>query len=144
MNQPPQVLLNAIARLHADDIMGQNRSIADMYDIRCTRYKCGPGGDEGSCSRPADEQDALFNSAYDHPQREDTCINCDKRKLIHRDPRTSNEPRIHCGLIASGNQVMKHGKTRNQLGKRHGMLCFEIETAGLMNQLPCLVIRGIL
>ena len=94
-------------------------------------------------SRPADEQDTLFNSAYDHPQHEDTCINCDKRQLIHRDPRTSDEPRIHYGLIASGNQVMKHGKTRDQLGKRHGMLCFEMEAAGLMNQLPCLVIRGI-
>ena len=95
------------------------------------------------CSRPANEQDTLFNPTYDHPQHEDTCINCDKRQLICRDPRTSDEPRIHYGLIASGNQVMKHGKTRDQLGKQHGMLCFEMEAAGLMNQLPCLVIRGI-
>ena len=27
--------------------------------------------------------------------------------------------------------------------EKHGMLCFEMEAAGLMNQLPCLVIRGI-
>ena len=38
---------------------------------------------------------------------------------------------------------MKHGKARDQLGRRYGMLCFEMEAAGLMNQLPCLVIRGI-
>ena len=63
--------------------------------------------------------------------------------LIHRNPRTSGEPQIHYGLIASGNQVIKHGKTRDRLAKEHGMLCFEMEAAGLMNQLPCLVIRGI-
>ena len=139
MNQPPQVLLNAIARLHADDIMGQSQSIAHMIsDVLDANVEM-----KAPCSRPADEQDALFNSAYDHPQREDTCINCDKRQLIQRNPRTSDEPRIHYGLIASGNQVMKHGKTRDQLGEKHGMLCFEMEAAGLMNQLPCLVIRGI-
>ena len=38
---------------------------------------------------------------------------------------------------------MKHGKTRDRLAKEHEMLCFEMEAAGLMNQLPCLVIRGI-
>jgi hypothetical protein len=38
---------------------------------------------------------------------------------------------------------MKHGKTRDRLAKEHGMLCFEMEAAGLMNQLPCLVVRGI-
>ncbi|KAN0066838.1 hypothetical protein V8E54_015010 [Elaphomyces granulatus] len=139
MNQPPQVLLNAIARLHAHDIMGQNQSIADIIsNVLDTNVEM-----RAPCSKPSDEQDTLFNSAYDHPQHEDTCINCDKRQLIHRDPRTSDEPRIHYGLIASGNQVMKHGETRDQLGEKHGMLCFEMEAAGLMNQLPCLVIRGI-
>src|SRR5467141_605100 len=139
MNQPPQVLLNAIARLHADDIMGQNQSIADMIsNVLDANVEM-----KAPFSRPADEQDTLFNSAYDHPQGEDTCINCDKRHLIHRDPQTSDEPRIHYGLIASGNQVMKHGKTRDQLGEKHGILCFEMEAAGLMNQLACLVIRGI-
>ena len=137
MNQPPQVLLNAIARLHADEILGNNQSIVKVIsDVLSVEMKA-------PFSRPADEQDRLFNSAYDHPQHEDTCINCDKEQLIHRDPRTSDEPRIHYGLIASGNQVMKHGKTRDRLAKKHGMLCFEMEAAGLMNQLPCLVIRGI-
>ena len=62
-----------------------------------------------------------------HPQREDTCINCDKRQLIHRASRTSDEPLLHYGLIASGNQVMKHGKTRDRLAEEYGMLCFEME-----------------
>ncbi|KAN0070706.1 hypothetical protein V8E54_010871 [Elaphomyces granulatus] len=139
MNQPPQVLLNAISRLHSDEMLGINQGILEVISDRLNTNV----DMKTLFSRPADGQDILFNSVYDHPQHEDTCVNCDKRQLVHRDPRTSDEPRIHYGLIASGNQVMKHGKTRDQLGKRHGMLCFEMEAAGLMNQLPCLVIRGI-
>ncbi|KAN0082005.1 hypothetical protein V8E54_003303 [Elaphomyces granulatus] len=136
MNQPPQVLLNAIARLHADEMLDNNQGILEVISDRLN-------ANMDLFARPADKRDILFNSAYDHPQHEDTCISCDKRQLIHRDPRTSDEPRIHYGLIASGSQVMRHGKTRDQLGEKHGMLCFEMEAAGLMNQLPCLVIRGI-
>ncbi|KAN0070697.1 hypothetical protein V8E54_010862 [Elaphomyces granulatus] len=139
MNQPPQVLLNAISRLHSDEMLGINQDILEVIlDRLNTNVDM-----KTLFSRPADGRDTLFNSAYDHPLHEDTCVKCDKRHLIHRDPRTSDEPRIHYGLIASGNQVMKHGKTRDQLGEKHGILCFEMEAAGLMNQLPCLVIRGI-
>src|SRR5712664_668372 len=141
MNQPPQVLLNAIARLHADEILGNNQSIVDVISNALNtnvQTKSRP-----LFSRPADEHDGLFNPAYNHPPSEDTCINCDERELMYRHPRTSDEPQIHYGLIASGNQVMKHGETRDRLGKEYGMLCFEMEAAGLMNQLPCLVIRGI-
>ena len=55
---------------------------------------------------------------------------------MNRDLRTSDKPQIHYGHI-------EDGKTRDQLAKEYGMLCFEMEAAGLMNQLPCLVIRGI-
>jgi nucleoside phosphorylase len=139
MNQPPQVLLNAITRLQADEILGNGQGIGEVIsDVLNTNAEM-----KSPFSRPANEPDRLFNPAYDHPQDEDTCIKCDKRQLIHRDSRTSDEPKIHYGLIASGNQVMKDGRTRDRLAKEHGMLCFEMEAAGLMNQLPCLAIRGI-
>ncbi|KAN0087046.1 hypothetical protein V8E54_000734 [Elaphomyces granulatus] len=141
MNQPPQVLLNAIARLHADEILGNNQSIVEVISNALNMNV--QAKSRSLFSRPADDHDRLFNPAYNHPPSEDTCINCDQRELIHRHPRTSDEPQIHYGLIASGNQVMKHGGTRDRLGKEYGMLCFEMEAAGLMNQLPCLVIRGI-
>jgi nucleoside phosphorylase len=38
---------------------------------------------------------------------------------------------------------MKHGTTRDEIGKKEGVICFEMEAAGLMNNFPCLVIRGI-
>jgi hypothetical protein len=50
---------------------------------------------------------------------------------------------IHYGRIASGNQVIKDGSTRDKLSQELGSICFEMEAAGLMHNFPCLVIRGI-
>jgi hypothetical protein len=38
---------------------------------------------------------------------------------------------------------MRHGATREQLRKELDVLCFEMEAAGLMDDFPCLVVRGI-
>ncbi|KAH8804492.1 violaceus kinesin [Xylogone sp. PMI_703] len=64
---------------------------------------------------------------------------------IVRQPRLPSQLiRIHYGLIASGNQVMKSGRKRDQISKSFGgVLCFDMESAGVMNEFPCLVIRGI-
>jgi len=59
--------------------------------------------------------------------------------------RTQGEVRIHHGLIASGNKVIKDAQSRDSLDKAFGghLLCVEMEAAGLMNDFPCIVIRGI-
>ncbi|CAI0645513.1 unnamed protein product [Colletotrichum noveboracense] len=54
-----------------------------------------------------------------------------------------DNPAIHYGLIASGNQLMKDAYIWDILIKEKDVLCFEMEAAGLMNHFPCLVIRGI-
>ncbi|KAI2470180.1 TPR-like protein [Annulohypoxylon bovei var. microspora] len=66
-------------------------------------------------------------------------------KEIGRPPRKHDESiKIHYGLVASGNQVIKSGRMRDLISSRlGGVLCFEMEAAGLMNELPCVVIRGI-
>lgn len=65
------------------------------------------------------------------------------KKLVVQPSRTSNNPEIHCGLITSGNQIIKHSITRDQLGWKLSILCFEIEAAGLMDHFFCLVNQGI-
>jgi nucleoside phosphorylase len=61
---------------------------------------------------------------------------------VKRKPR---DMRIHYGLIASGNQVIKDATFRDKLNKDLGgnVLCVEMEAAGLMNNFPCIVLRGI-
>ncbi|KAH7478671.1 hypothetical protein FOMA001_g9802 [Fusarium oxysporum f. sp. matthiolae] len=71
------------------------------------------------------------------------CKRCDVSRLVRRPARSSTDPKIHCGIIASANQVMKHGRTRDQLAEELDVLCFEMEAAGLMDSFPCLVVRGI-
>ena len=140
LNQPPQVLLTSIAQLQADQMSGKNHSIATILSERQGQIH----DSKAIFACPGQEQDQLFRSTYDHMESEDsTCAKCDKQQLVHREQRASKEPEIHYGLIASSNQVMKDGRTRDNLAKEHGILCFEMEAAGLMNQLPFLVIRGI-
>ncbi|KAJ6183377.1 Nucleoside phosphorylase [Penicillium canescens] len=50
---------------------------------------------------------------------------------------------VHYGLIVSANQVVKDSQLRDQLGHELGAYCVKMEAAGLMNNYPCLVIRGI-
>ncbi|KAK8914813.1 Ankyrin repeat and KH domain-containing protein mask [Metarhizium anisopliae] len=66
-----------------------------------------------------------------------------KKHPLMKQPRTGPDcdPFIHYGTIASGDKVIKDPQTRDLLAQ--DCLCFETEAAGLMNDFPCLVIRGI-
>jgi nucleoside phosphorylase len=74
-------------------------------------------------------------------------VNEENRRLPEKaeDARTQREVRVHHGLIASGNKVVKDAESRDSLNKAYGghLLCVEMEAAGLMNDFPCIVIRGI-
>jgi nucleoside phosphorylase len=88
--------------------------------------------------------DRLFEADYEHEGGEN-CDSCDAGRLVKRKDRLSLDPRIHYGIIASGNELIKSGTYRDEVVRELGekVLCFEMEAAGLMNNFPCLVIRGI-
>ena len=86
---------------------------------------------------PGTENDQLYEA-------EKTCeLTDDNNRLIARDPRNSQEPVVHYGLIASGDKLIKNAKLRDELRDKYKVICFEMEAAGLMNTLPVAVIRGI-
>jgi nucleoside phosphorylase len=60
-----------------------------------------------------------------------------------REPRADNSPQVFYGTIGSGDLVMKNSDERDRLAADDKIICFEMEAAGLMNDFPCLVIRGI-
>ena len=72
-----------------------------------------------------------------------TCSQCNDEVKAAPLQRHADDPVIHYGLIASGNTVIKDAKFRDQLRDELGILCFEMEAAGLVNDFPCLVVRGI-
>uniref|UniRef100_A0A4E9D6D4 Uncharacterized protein n=1 Tax=Gibberella zeae TaxID=5518 RepID=A0A4E9D6D4_GIBZA len=64
------------------------------------------------------------------------------------DGESSEGPRdmqVHYGLIASGNRLVKDSVLRDNINHQMDghVLCLEMEAAGLANDFPCLVIRGI-
>lgn len=71
------------------------------------------------------------------------CHLCDDSRTVRRVTRISTRPRVHYGAIASGNQVVKNAIARDQYARELGVICFEMEAAGLMDTLPCIPIRGI-
>lgn len=89
------------------------------------------------------DKDCLFQASYDHESKSSDCSKCDPNQLVPRTIRESKTPVIHYGLSASGNQVMKSAIARDAIARELNILCFEMEAAGLMDQLPCLIIRGI-
>ncbi|KAJ3557201.1 hypothetical protein NPX13_g9976 [Xylaria arbuscula] len=80
-------------------------------------------------------EDLLFDSAYEHSELVASCNDCDISQLVYQLPRSSSSPTIYYGIIASGNQVIKHAMTRDRLAQEFNAICFEMEAAGLMDSL---------
>lgn len=132
INSPPRILLNAVSNIQANQWVGKSRLLeylSKLTDLPAfARENAGP--------------DVLFTAGYDH-EGGAACERCSKEKVIERQSR-SQEIMVHYGTIASGNQVMRDGTTRDRISLGlGGVLCFEMEAAGLMDSFPCLVIKGI-
>lgn len=52
-------------------------------------------------------------------------------------------PKIFFGHIASGDTVMKSGEHRDQIAKQLNVIAFEMEGAGIWDEVPCIVVKGI-
>ncbi|KAK0723571.1 Pfs, NACHT and ankyrin domain protein [Lasiosphaeria miniovina] len=145
LNMPPQVLLHALGKLRAKHRRVGSRLGALLQDMckenpfMARATELGPGFVHQGL-----DNDRLFNASYGHAGGPD-CLGCDVREEVRREARDSTEPRIHYGIIASGDTLVKDAAERAKIvelvGK--GCLCVEMEAAGLMNHFPCLVIRGI-
>ncbi|KAJ5455028.1 hypothetical protein N7530_002368 [Penicillium desertorum] len=134
---PPKFLLTALTTIQAHHYAEGSLVPEFISNIQVKM----PPHNATRFARPTQE-DCLFQADYDHIAS-DTCINCDRSKVVPRPSRKHGEPVIHYGLIGSANQVVKDGRRREQLARDLGLYCVEMEAAGLMNDFPCLVIRGI-
>ena len=157
LNNPPTALRTALTKLETQyDLEGSRipeffDEIKDKYPKLASKYL-----------RSDLLEDLLFEADYPHVtkscaeyttvsnddndddegEEEENCRLCDRTKVVKRKPRSM---RVHYGLIASGNRVIKDALFRDTLNKNLGgnVLCVEMEAAGLMNSFPCIVIRGI-
>ncbi|GFF36596.1 hypothetical protein IFM46972_04939 [Aspergillus udagawae] len=139
LNKPPQTLVMSVSRLETRQMISGDHAVSRMvWEVLEQNHNL-----KGRFSRPEEHTDILFDSSYRHDDNAATCEKCDKEQLVKRPLRDTRTPYIHYGLIASGNQVMKDSEMRDHLAQQYGILSFEVEAAGLMDELPTLVIRGI-
>jgi nucleoside phosphorylase len=134
LNSPPQILLAAIGKVQANKARGKSKlceHIAKLESV--STFKRSKAG-----------LDVLFEASYKHAGGQ-TCKTCSSDQHQDREPRDEGEEvTTHYGTIASGNQVIKDAAVRDKLSAElSGVLCFEMEAAGLMNSFPCLVVRGV-
>lgn len=135
LNAPPEVLLGVIQEIKRrhndprkpDRVAEHLKRMEDMPEYQ----------------RP--EHDRLYRADYQH-KGGSNCEMCGTDGLRQRPERHSRRAvTVHYGTIASANSVMKDAMTRDQYANDPDLniLCFETAAAGLMNNFPCLVIRGI-
>ncbi|UDD64882.1 hypothetical protein AFCA_012083 [Aspergillus flavus] len=133
LNAPPTILLAAVTKLRSNLDRGRSSLSPHLSKL----------GGLPKFGRDQAGSDLLFEAEYNH-SGQDSCLSCTTARMIQRNERADNIPMIYYGAIASGNQVMRDGVERDKISSEFGgVLCFEMEAAGLMNTFPCLVIRGI-
>ncbi|KAF4547193.1 Hypothetical protein D9617_54g000270 [Elsinoe fawcettii] len=137
LNNAPRLLRTALRQFLSDDRMEGSRLpdiLADTLATSTSRVE--------RFERPPADSDQLFESTYAH-DGDDDCSRCHSGRRVRREGRPDLNPRVHCGVIASGNSVIKHAEQRDLLGQEIDAICFEMEAAGTMSDWPCLVVRGI-
>lgn len=55
----------------------------------------------------------------------------------------SQTPSIFIGRFGSSDRVVNSGKHRDEIAKHYGVLAFETEAAGVWDELPCIIVKGI-
>ncbi|RAO74243.1 uncharacterized protein BHQ10_010255 [Talaromyces amestolkiae] len=119
--------------------------------------------------RPTSD-DILFEPSYTHKHHEtsgaDNCLclsdgisdticegammadcialGCEESKICRRRPRTDmDKVVVHIGRIASADTVMKSGTHRDKLAVAEGIIALEMEGAGVWDNFPCIIIKGV-
>ncbi|KAJ4859190.1 ankyrin repeats (3 copies) domain-containing protein [Trichoderma breve] len=122
LDRPPKALLSALTTMKTNHEMEGNK-ISQLLEELARKWP--------RLASKYTWNDRLKDAAFEEENADDK--------------RSPGDPRIHYGLIASGNQVIKDGSMRDEINARlcGQVLCVEMEAAGVMNNFPCLVIRGI-
>ncbi|KAF4216177.1 hypothetical protein CNMCM5878_007386 [Aspergillus fumigatiaffinis] len=135
---PPSILRSAVELMRSDHLTKSNKVntfLAEMLQKwpSLAVYQ-----------RPPADSDVLFQTDHPHVPDQATCRRWERTQIVDQPARGSDNPKIHYGLIASGDRVMRSARKRNMTGQDIGdILCFEMEAAGIMTEFPCIVIRGI-
>lgn len=66
-----------------------------------------------------------------------------KLHLCQNGDATHQNPDIFFGAIGSGDMVMKSGEDRDELARKENIIAFEMEAAGIWEEVPSIVVKGV-
>ncbi|KAH9240369.1 hypothetical protein K456DRAFT_1719663 [Colletotrichum gloeosporioides 23] len=144
INQLPKAVSMAVSELEASNMIEGHRLDGNIKESLERSPQL-----QNKYSRPPPSADKLYKSHIIHTGKSgescgEACGNGPSHlELRHEQGRYGESPVIHYGLIGSSSQLMRDARTRDRLAADEDILCFEMGAAGLMNDFPCLVIRGI-
>jgi nucleoside phosphorylase len=140
LDRPPRPLRTAISLLEVEHQTRENRIplyIGQMLE----KY---PYIRKKGFVNPGQRADQLFRPDYRHMSRR-TCTKCDPAERIDREPenRPDSDPVIYYGVITTRSAVVKHALIREEIRQKHRAIYLEMKAAGLINNFPYVIIRGI-
>jgi nucleoside phosphorylase len=136
LDKPPPILVSADGSLEDDEMMSRRPLRKILRNITKQRGYAQPNSG-----------DVLFDQTFHHVNKGDDCSGCEassEKKVVPRAERELGQLVVHRGLILSGSGVVKNPEDRDRLRRGHDdAICYEMEAAGIMDEIPCLVVRGI-
>ncbi|VUC29845.1 unnamed protein product [Clonostachys rosea] len=147
----------------------QSRTAQILAQIQ---LKAAEAGDFDSYKRPATKEDRLFEPDYLHRHDNSHQCECSeysacdialsepcevlrcgdehllpRRRLQDQDLQNHQgitpKVRVVVGRIGSGDTVIKSGVDRDNLASAHDLVAFEMEGAGVWDEIPCIVIKSV-
>ncbi|EQB53738.1 hypothetical protein CGLO_06529 [Colletotrichum gloeosporioides Cg-14] len=52
-------------------------------------------------------------------------------------------PQVFVGTVGSGDTVMKSGEHRDMMAQQHSIIAFEMEGAGVWDEIPCIIVKSV-
>ncbi|KAF4946353.1 hypothetical protein FSARC_14214 [Fusarium sarcochroum] len=161
-NNELQSLINFLGSARGDDVLSRHcdnfmqeiqTKVATQDKLYKSNYSHKHRGKSSStcpncsASPPTLCQEALHSLCKD--------LGCNDRRLVTRkrlqsgeksDLRNSNATppvHLHVGTVASGDMVLKSASDRDRIAKETNAIAFEMEGAGVWDQIPCIVVKGV-
>ncbi|UPK98029.1 hypothetical protein LCI18_008964 [Fusarium solani-melongenae] len=98
----------------------------------------------GLCSTCNHGPGAMCDTSFKLSCRE---LGCDLQQPIPRTRFQYNErlrvPRVSIGRLGSGDTVLRSGEDRDRIAAEHDLIAFEMEGAGVWDEIPSIVVKGI-
>ncbi|GJC83730.1 hypothetical protein ColLi_06568 [Colletotrichum liriopes] len=149
------------------DLQRQTSQALVQLQQKATEY-----GDRSLYQRPSLTEDLLFEPGYLHRHRDSQNCNCSdseacetarstsceklqcgRERVVSRkrlrtehldeDAVTAEDPQVFVGRVGSGDTVMKSGLDRDRVAAQHSLVAFEMEGAGVWDEIPSIVVKGV-